>query len=109
MGWHKFLMKHGVGSPGYIAGKLAESYQLHKARAPSVEESALIRSIFVERIAAQTTVGAQRNIIFYGEIQTPLKTLLTNILTFTRLSCFLSLSNTRSWLALAPEVTRSRS
>jgi len=57
MGWHKFLMKHGVGSPGYIAGKLAESYKLHKARTPAVEERALIRSIFVERIAAQTTVG----------------------------------------------------
>ncbi len=57
MGWHEFLMKHGVGSPGYIAGKLADAYQLHKARTPAIEERTLIRSIFVERIAAQTTFG----------------------------------------------------
>ena len=57
MGWHKSLMKHGGGSLGYIAGKLADAYRLHKARTPSADDRAILRSIFVERIAAQTAVG----------------------------------------------------
>ncbi len=57
MGWHKFVMKHGIGSPGYIAGKLADAYRLRKTHSPSADERAIIRSIFVERIAAQTTFG----------------------------------------------------
>jgi hypothetical protein len=57
MAWHKFLMKHGLGSPGYIAGKLAAAYQFRKTHRPPADEGAIIRSIFVERIAAQTTFG----------------------------------------------------
>ena len=50
-------MKHGIGSPGYIAGKLADAYRLRKSHSPPLDERAIIRSIFVERIAAQTTFG----------------------------------------------------
>jgi hypothetical protein len=57
MGWHKFLMKHGVGCPGYVAGKLANAYRLRKMHDQSMDDRAIIRSIFVERIAAQTTFG----------------------------------------------------
>jgi len=56
MGWHKFLMKRGIGSPGYIAGKLAAAYQsrIGTNRTAQCDERDIIRSIFVERIAAQT-------------------------------------------------------
>lgn len=57
MGWHKFLMKRGLGSPGYIAGKLAEAYRRRRGLDPSADERAIIRSIFVERIAAQSLFG----------------------------------------------------
>ena len=57
MGWHKFLMKHGIGSPGYIAGKLADAYRFRKMHSPLVDYRTIIRSIFVERIAAQSVFG----------------------------------------------------
>lgn len=57
MSWHKSLMKHGLGSPGYIAGQLAKAYQTRKKYSPSVDELAIIRSIFVERVAAQSLTG----------------------------------------------------
>jgi len=57
MGLHKVLMKRGVGSPGYIAGKLADAYWLRKSQSPATDERTIIRSIFVERIAAQTNFG----------------------------------------------------
>lgn len=57
MGWHKFLMKHGLGSPGYIAKRMARSYRTLKASGPSLDERAIIRRIFVERVAAQSVLG----------------------------------------------------
>lgn len=60
MGLHKFMMKHGVGSPGYIASRVAEAYRFRKARDPKVDDRTTIRAIFVERVAAQSLFGGPR-------------------------------------------------
>ena len=60
MGLHNFLMKHGIGSPGYIAGKLADAYRARQTHNQPADDIAIIRSIFVERIAAQSTLGGPR-------------------------------------------------
>lgn len=57
MGWHKLLMKRGMGSPGYIAKRMAKIYWTWKTSNPSAEERTIIRRLFVERIAAQTFLG----------------------------------------------------
>lgn len=57
MGWHKFLMKRGLGSPGYIARKMARTYRIGKQNYPSMEERRVIRRLFVQRVAAQTLFG----------------------------------------------------
>ncbi len=57
MGLHKFLMKHGLGSPGYIARKMATRYQELSLQRPSIDERGILRAILVERIAAQTVAG----------------------------------------------------
>jgi hypothetical protein len=57
MGWQKFLMKHGLGSPGYIAKRMARRYRTLEASGPSIDERAIIRRIFVERVAAQSVLG----------------------------------------------------
>jgi hypothetical protein len=57
MGWHKFLMKHGLGSPSYIAKRMARRYRTLKGRGPPTDEQAIIRHIFVERVAAQGVLG----------------------------------------------------
>jgi hypothetical protein len=57
MGWHKLAMKHGIGSPGYVARRIAKAYKTWKSRTPSESETEIIRRVFVERIAAQTIVG----------------------------------------------------
>lgn len=57
MGWQKLLMKHGVGSPGYVARRMAKSYRRWKSTGQSVDERAIIRQIFVERVVAQSTLG----------------------------------------------------
>jgi hypothetical protein len=57
MSWQKFLMKHGVGSPGYIAKRMARRYRTLKVSGPPVDEQAIIRRVFVERVAAQSVLG----------------------------------------------------
>jgi hypothetical protein len=57
MGWQKFLMKRGIGSPGHIAKRMAKSYRTRKAGDPSTNERTIIHHLFVERIAAQTVLG----------------------------------------------------
>lgn len=57
MGWHKLAMKHGIGSPGYVARRMAKAYKTWKSRTPTEGEQEIIRRIFVERIAAQTIMG----------------------------------------------------
>lgn len=50
-------MEHGLGSPGYIAKRMARRYRTLKAYGPSVDEQAITRRIFVERVAAQSVLG----------------------------------------------------
>ena len=57
MGWHKFLMKRGIGSPGYIAKRMAKDYRFEKENNPSAEEQMLIRRLFVKRVLAQSVMG----------------------------------------------------
>src|SRR5271157_2579916 len=57
MGLHKFLMKHGAGSPGYIARKLADAYLSKRTQFPLLGERDILRCIFVDRIAAQSAFG----------------------------------------------------
>lgn len=57
MGWQKFLMKRGLGSPGYIAKQMARTYRIEKQKNPSIEERTVVRRLFVQRVAAQTMPG----------------------------------------------------
>lgn len=57
MGWQKFLMKRGLGSPGYIAKKMASMYRIAKENYSAIEERELIRRLFVQRVAAQSVLG----------------------------------------------------
>ncbi len=60
MGLHKFLMKHGIGSPGHVAKTLAKRYKVWKQTHPTADERTVLRSLLLERIAAQTTIGGPR-------------------------------------------------
>ena len=57
MGLHHFLMKNGIGSPGYIAKAMAGRYKRMKQGWPDLEESEILRRVYVDRIAAQTLFG----------------------------------------------------
>ena len=57
MGWHKFLMKRGLGSPGYIAKNMARTYRIAKQNYSAMEEREVIRRLFVQRVAAQSMLG----------------------------------------------------
>jgi hypothetical protein len=57
MGWQKFLMKRGLGSPGYIAKKMARTYRIGKENYPAMEERTVIWRLFVQRVAAQGVLG----------------------------------------------------
>jgi hypothetical protein len=57
MGWQKFLMKRGLGSPGYTAKKMARTYRIGKENNPSLEERTVIRHLFVQRVLAQSVLG----------------------------------------------------
>jgi len=57
MGLHHWMMKHGIGSPGYIARAMANQYNEMKQRWPKIEEGEILRRVYVSRIAAQTIVG----------------------------------------------------
>jgi hypothetical protein len=57
MGWQKFLMKRGLGSPGYIAKKMARTYRIAKENNPSMEERTVIHHLFVQRVVAQSVLG----------------------------------------------------
>ncbi|HEY5330117.1 MAG TPA: hypothetical protein VIJ79_09555 [Acidobacteriaceae bacterium] len=60
MGFHKFLMKHGIGSPGYIARRMARDYRALSESSSSLDEHKILRSILVRRIASQTTFGGPK-------------------------------------------------
>lgn len=57
MGWQKFLMKRGLGSPGYIAKQMARMYQIGKENYPALGERTVIRRLFLQRVAAQSVLG----------------------------------------------------
>jgi hypothetical protein len=57
MGLHHFMMKHGVGSPGYAARTMAGRYLTMKKNWPDLEEYEILRRVFVDRVAAQTLFG----------------------------------------------------
>ena len=57
MGWQKFLMKRGLGSPGYIAKRMARTYRIGKENYPSMDERTVIRRLFVQRVGAQSVLG----------------------------------------------------
>jgi hypothetical protein len=50
-------MKHGLGSPGYIARMAARHYVALRAAKPFLDEAEVLRQILVNRIAAQSTLG----------------------------------------------------
>lgn len=57
MGWQDFLMKHGIGSPGYIAKTMARQYHAIKEANPSLDERAVLFRVYANRVAAQSTLG----------------------------------------------------
>lgn len=57
MGWQEFLMKHGVGSPGYIAKTMARQYHAVKEAKPSLDERSVLFRVYANRVAAQSILG----------------------------------------------------
>ncbi len=57
MGWQKFLMKRGLGSPGHIAKKMARTYRIGKENYPELEEREVLRRLLLQRVLAQSTLG----------------------------------------------------
>jgi hypothetical protein len=57
MGWQKFLMKRGLGSPGHVARHIARRYWQAAVDNPSISQPSIVLHLFKERIAAQSTVG----------------------------------------------------
>jgi hypothetical protein len=55
--WHKFLMKRGLGSPGYIARRMGRRYLFWRFRRPFEDERAILRFVLYERIAVQSRMG----------------------------------------------------
>ena len=57
MGWQHFLMKHGIGSPGYIAKRLARHYRAIKEANPSLDERSVLFRVYAYRVAGQAILG----------------------------------------------------
>jgi hypothetical protein len=57
MGWQDFLMKHGIGSPGYIAKTMARQYRAIKEAQPSLDERSVLFRLYANRVAAQSILG----------------------------------------------------
>jgi hypothetical protein len=57
MDWHKLLMKHGLGSPGYIAKKMAKTYRIGKENYPEMEEREVLRRLLLQRVLAQSMLS----------------------------------------------------
>lgn len=51
------LMKHGIGSPGYIAKTMTRQYRLIRESRPELDEQTVLHRVYVNRIGAQTTFG----------------------------------------------------
>ncbi len=57
MGWHHWLMKHGIGSPGHIARRMARHYRLAKEARPYWSEREVLNAVYAMRVAAQSILG----------------------------------------------------
>lgn len=57
MGWQRWLMKHGIGSPGHIARRMAKHYRAAKEARPNWSEREVLNAVYAMRVAAQTTFG----------------------------------------------------
>ena len=70
MGWHKFVMKHGMGSPGYIAKKMAKTYRIGKENYPGIglkKERETLRRLLLQRALAQSMLGGPAQYKFLKE------------------------------------------
>jgi hypothetical protein len=57
MGWHRWLMKHGIGSPGHIARRMARHYRLAKEARPYWSEREVLNAVYAMRVAAQSILS----------------------------------------------------
>lgn len=57
MGWQDFLMRHGIGSPGYIAKTMARQYRAIKEANPSLNERSVLLRLYANRVSAQSVLG----------------------------------------------------
>src|SRR5579863_3550112 len=57
MGWHRWLMKHGIGSPGHIARRMARHYRAAKEARPYWSEREVLNAVYAMRVAAQSMLG----------------------------------------------------
>ena len=57
MGWHRWLMKHGIGSPGHIARRMARHHRLAKDARPYWSEREVLNAVYAMRVAAQSILG----------------------------------------------------
>ena len=55
--WQYFLMKHGIGSPGYIARRMARQYRAIKEADPTTDEVSILFRIYSNRVVAQSVLG----------------------------------------------------
>jgi hypothetical protein len=57
-------MKHGFGSPGYVAKELAKKYRVGKESYPELVEREILRRLFLHRVLGQSTMGGPREYKF---------------------------------------------
>lgn len=60
MNLRRFMMMHGLGSPGYIARRMCKHYVAIKQSNPDLSEEETLRRVYVTRIAAQTMLGGPK-------------------------------------------------
>lgn len=57
MGFSKWILTHGIGSPGAIAKAMVKSYLFHKERNPSFSNELLLGLVAEERINIEKKFG----------------------------------------------------
>jgi hypothetical protein len=58
VGWHEFLMKHGIGSPGSMARSIARIYRRLKKSNPGMPEKRILATLLLTRAQAARLTGA---------------------------------------------------
>jgi hypothetical protein len=78
MGFLKFVMKHGIGSPGSICKAMARTYQTIKQCGSSENERDILRQLYLSRVSAASMWGKSAQYGYSTEPSHVEKVLLQN-------------------------------